>query len=83
MDQPFNYEGQPLGYVIMRVQIDGISGYNEDQVVLIAQSSADFTHKVPNILGTPTTNWVIATLKESEIDQLATPWACIRKSMLL
>ena len=23
------------------------------------------------------------TLKESEIDRLATPWACVRKSMLL
>ena len=26
---------------------------------------------------------VIATLKESEIDSLATPWACVRKSTLL
>ena len=25
IDQPFNYEGQPIGYVIMRVQVDGIS----------------------------------------------------------
>ena len=83
IDQPFNYEGWPIGYVIMRVQIDRISGYDEDQVTLIAQSSAEFVHKVPIILGTPTTNWVIATLKESEIDELTTLWACIRKSMLL
>ena len=40
-------------------------------------------HKVPIILGTPTTDWVIATLKESEIDQLATPWGCVRKNTLL
>ena len=80
IDQPFNYEGWPIGYVIMRVQIDGISGYDEDQVMLVAQSSAKF---VPIILGTPTTNWVIGTLKEREIDQLATLWACIRKSALL
>ena len=26
---------------------------------------------------------MIATLKESEIDRLATPWACVRKSTLL
>ena len=83
IDQPFNYEGQCLGYVIMRVQIDGISGYDKNQVVLVAQSSTEFTHKVPIILGTPTTKQVIATLKESKIDQLATPWACIRKSTLL
>ena len=43
-DQPFNYEGRPIGYVIMRVQIDGISSYDEDQVVLVACSSAEFVH---------------------------------------
>ena len=32
IDKPFNYEGRPIGYVIMRVQINGISGYNENQV---------------------------------------------------
>ena len=80
IDQPFNYEGWPIGYVIMRVQIDGISGYDEDQVTLVAHSSAEFVHHVPIILGTPTMDRAIATLKESEINELATPWACIRKS---
>ena len=80
MDHPFNYEGWPIGYIIMRVQIDEISSYNEDQVALVAWSCTKFTHKVPIILGMPTTNQAIATLKESEIDELATPWACVRKS---
>ena len=83
IDQPFNYEGKPIGYVIMRVQIDGISGYVKDQVALIAHSSTKFVHHVPIILGTPTTDRVIATLKKSEIDMLVTPWACVRKSTLL
>ena len=83
IDQPFNYEGRPIGYVIMSVQINGISSYNEDQVALMAHSYAKFTHHVPVILGTPTTDRAIATLKESEIDRLATPWACVRKSTLL
>ena len=38
----------------MSVQINRISGYNEDQVALVACSSAEFTHHVPIILGTPT-----------------------------
>ena len=67
----------------MSVQIDGISGYNEDQVALVAHSSAEFAHHVPIILGTPTMDRAIKTLKESEIDKLATPWACVRKSTLL
>ena len=83
VDQPFNYEGWPIGYIIMRVQINGISGCSEDQVTLVAQSSTKFTHKVSIILGMSTTDWAIATLKESEIDELATLWACIRKSTLL
>ena len=83
MDQPFNYEGQPIGYVVMRVQINGISSYDEDQAALMAQRSTEFVHKVPIILGMPTTDRAIATLKESEIDELATPWASIRKSTLL
>ena len=53
IDQPFNYEGRPIGYIMMSVQINGISGYNEDQVVLVAHSSAKFVHHVPIILGHP------------------------------
>ena len=83
IDQPFNYKGRLIGYVIMSVQIEGIFSYNEDQVALVAHSSAKFAHHVPIILGTPTTDWAIRTLKESEIDKLATHWACVRKSTLL
>ena len=83
IDQPFNYEGRPIGCIIMSVQIKGISGYNEDQVALVARSSAEFAHHIPIILGTPTTDRAIKTLKESKIDKLATPWACVRKSTLL
>ena len=54
IDQPFNYKRRLIGYVIMSVQIDGISGYNEDQVVLVACSSTEFTYHVPIILGTTT-----------------------------
>ena len=83
INQPFNYKGRAIGYVIMSMQIDGISGYNEDQVVLVAHSSTVFTHHVPIMLGTPTMDRAIRTLKESEIDRLATPWAYVRKSTLL
>ena len=56
INQPFNYEGRLIGYVIIRVQIDGISGYDEDQVALIAHSSDEFAHHVPVILERPTTD---------------------------
>ena len=54
IDQPFNYEGRPIGYVIMSVQIDGISGYNENQVALMAHSSALSLHTMfPSYWGHP------------------------------
>ena len=83
IDQPFNYEGRLIGYIIMSVQINRISSYNEDQVAFMACSSTEFAHHIPIILGTPTMDQVIVTLKESKIDRLATPWACVRKSTLL
>ena len=51
VDQPFNYEGWPIGYTVMRVQIDGISSYDKDQVALTSWSSTEFTHKAYNRLG--------------------------------
>ena len=72
IDQPFNYEGRLIGYIIMSMQINGISSYNEDQVALMALSSAEFAHHIPIILGTPTMDWAIRALKESKIDRLAT-----------
>ena len=44
IDQPFNYEWRLIAYVIIRVQINGISSYNEDQVALMACSSALSLH---------------------------------------
>ena len=47
---------QPLGYFIMRVQVEGLKGYNEDQVDLVIPDSAAFGARVPVIIGTPTVN---------------------------
>ena len=33
---------QPLGYVIIRVQVEGVKGYNEDQVVLVIPDLTTF-----------------------------------------
>ena len=54
IDQPFDYQGWPIDYIIMKVQVDGLAGYHEDQVALVAQSSSEFAHKVPIILRMPT-----------------------------
>ena len=33
---------QPPGYVIIRVQVEGIRGYNEDQAALVIPNSTTF-----------------------------------------
>ena len=45
---------RPLGYVIIRVQVDGVWGYDEDQIALIILDFSNFTVRVPIILGTTT-----------------------------
>ena len=43
-----------LGYVIIQVQMDGVLGYDEDQIALIIPDFSNFAVRVPIILGTPT-----------------------------
>ena len=45
---------QPLGYVVIWVQVDGVLGYNEDQIALVILDFSNFATRVPIILGTPT-----------------------------
>ena len=45
---------RPLGYVIIQVQVDGVWGYDEDQIALIIPDFSNFVVRVPIIFGTPT-----------------------------
>ena len=62
---------QPLGYVIVRVQVEGIQGYDEDQVVLVVSGSTIFGSQVPVTLGTLTNTWILNMIKESNINELS------------
>ena len=66
---------RPLGYVVIWVQVDGVWGYDEDQIALIIQDFSNFTTRVPIILGTPTIGQVVNMMREAEMDTLAMPWA--------
>ena len=74
---------QPLGYVIVQVQVDGVQGYYEDQIVLVVPDLLNFVEWIPIILGTPTISHVINVMKEREINALAMPWANARVAHLL
>ena len=45
---------RPLGYVVIRVQVDRVWGYDEDQIALVIPDFSNFATRVPVILGTPT-----------------------------
>ena len=45
---------QLLGYVVIWVQVDGVWGYDEDQIALVILDFSNFVTRVPVILGTPT-----------------------------
>ena len=73
---------RPLGYVVIWVQVDGVQGYDEDQIALVIPDLSNFVAWIPVILGTPTISQVINVM-EAEIDALAMPWANARVAHLL
>ena len=73
---------RPLGYVIICVQVDGVQGYDEDQLALVILDLSNFAAQIPVILGFPTISWVINVMKEADIDALAMLWANARVASL-
>ena len=69
-----NALSQPMGYVIIQVQMDGVHGYDKDQTALVVPDLSNFAARVPIILGTPIVSCIVNVIKEKEIDALATPW---------
>ena len=62
----------------MRVQIEGLPHYNEQQVVFVLDEPSRFSPRISVILGTPTINRIIQTMKESEIQEARTEWQAAR-----
>ena len=57
---------RPLGYVIIWVQVDGVQGYDEDQIALVILDLFNFVAWIPVILGTPTISHIINVMKVME-----------------
>ena len=71
---------RPLGYIIIRVQVDGVQGYDEDQIALVIPDLSNFVAQIPVILGTlPSAAWLMWWRKIA----LAMPWANARVAHLL
>ena len=62
----------------MRVQIEGMPYYDEQQFVFILDDPSGFSMRIPVILGIPTINIIIQTMKESEIHDAPMEWHTAR-----
>ena len=65
---------EPLGYVVIRVQILYVPSYDEEQVALVVEDLLPFTQRCPVILGTPTINRAVRSMKESEMQTAPEEW---------
>ena len=64
----------PIGSIIIWVQVDGVQGYDEDQMALVIPDLSNFVAWVPVILGTPMIGHIMNVIREREIDTLVTSW---------
>ena len=74
---------RPFGYVVIQVQVDGVWGYDEDQIALVILDFSNFATRVPIILGTSIIGQVVNVMTEAEMDALAMPWVNSRAAHLL
>ena len=72
---------EPIGFIMMNVKVPGITRYDEDQIAIVMDDPG--MTEWPVILGTPTIYRVMEVIKESEISELAVPWASSRVSWLM
>ena len=72
-----------LGFVILRVQVKGIAGYDEDVVFLVVPDESEFSQHVRTVVGTCTPGRIVNVIKEGEMDRLSMPWVVARASSLL
>ena len=73
----------PLGFVIVRLQVKEVAGYDEDVVFLVVPDESSFSRRVPLVIGTCMLGDIINVIKESELDQISTPWAMVHLAQLL
>ena len=65
---------EPLGYMMLWVQILYVPSYDEDQVALVVLEDSSFLRKCQVVLGTPTINRAIRAMKELEMENALEAW---------
>ena len=69
---------EPLGFTLTRVQVEGMPHYDKQQAIFVLDDPSPFSARIPVILGTPTINRVVQTMKETEMHSAPTEWQMAR-----
>ena len=69
---------EPLGYVMLQVQIPYVLSNDEDQVTVVLSEDSNFVRKFQVVLGTPMINRAIQAMKESEMENAPEAWQSTR-----
>ena len=72
------HQMEPIGFTLVHVQIEGMPHYDEQQVAFVLDDPSRFSTRIPIILGTPTINRVIKTVKELDIHGTPIEWQAAR-----
>ena len=67
-----------MGFTLLKVQIEGLPQYEEQQVVFVLDDPSAFAARIPVILGTPTINRVVQTMRESDLHNAPVEWQAAR-----
>ena len=65
---------EPLGYVILWVQIPYVPSYDKHQVALVVAEDSNFLRRCQVIIGTPMINQAVRAMKESEMENAPEAW---------
>ena len=57
-----------LGFVIARLQVKEVVGYDEDVVFLVVPNESSFSRRVPLVIGTCMLGCIINVIRESKLD---------------
>ena len=71
---------EPLGYIVIQVQILQVPSYDEDQVALVVCDDSRFISWCPVMLGTPTIDRAVWAMKELELENALKVWQSTRYS---
>ena len=73
-------KARPMGYVVIRVQVEGVPEYVEHQVAFVVDDNTTFSWRVPVVLCTPTINRIVVVMKESNLNNAPMEWQAFKTS---